>query len=301
MTDSIINRVSNIAYDIDTDKITLPKSIKIELASICNHKCTYCIVPKLKNIKSFISDEIFYKVINEAKRLKIPEIGLFHMGEGTLHPKFKNYISYVKKTYPECVIFITTNGILLDPLKYAVECNIKSIKFSLNGYNKLSHLDVTSCDTFDLIMQNMQELIEYRNNIQSKTQISASSIYYNNSEQDSFSEYLDTLVDKHYYTQIYNHAAKIDNKFIDLSNNSKILKHLCELPCFGLYNLCHIKTTGDINLCRFGIDEEFTIGNIMNSNLEDIWFSEKANKLRNDSTSGKLNTCNKCVGINNGL
>lgn len=39
----------------------------------------------------------------------------------------------------------------------------------------------------------------------------------------------------------------------------------------------------------------------MNSNLEDIWFSEKANKLRNDSTSGKLNTCNKCVGINNGL
>lgn len=295
---NIISRISNVAYNININDIGMPTSMKLELSSICNHKCSYCIVPSLKIKEKYMSEKIFYKALEEAKKNHFKEIGLFHMGEGTLHPQFCKFVEQIPNTFD---IFITTNGTQLDKLKYLVERNIRSIKISLNGYNREIHKKNTGVDTFDLVINNLKEIIKYRNEISSTTQISASSIFYNCKEQNEFVDKIEKIVDSYYYTQIYNQANKVDNKFIKLTDDKHIMKNTMNLPCFGLYNLCHIKVNGDVNLCRFGVDNEFTIGNIMNSSLDDIWFSKKAQTLRDKSTKGCLETCNKCVGISNGL
>lgn len=297
---NILDRVNNI-INVDTTNIQLPKSLKLELASVCNHKCSYCVVPLLKTSESFMSEKIFHKSVQEAHRLKIKEIGLFHMGEGTLHPQFNDYVDYIRNNYSDIDVFITTNGTQLDKLKYCIKQSIKSIKVSLNGYNKQSHLQLTGKDTFDLIIDNIKQLIDYRNSIKSSTQISASSIFYNCPEQNDFADNISKLVDCYYYTQIFNQANKIDNKYIQLTDDAKILKHNMDKPCFGLFNLCHIKSNGDINICRFGVDNEFTIGNILNNSLDDAWFSDKANDLRRKHLNDEIITCNKCVGIKDGI
>lgn len=301
MPETIVDRVSQIAHNIDTNEVKLPQSIKIELSSICNHKCSYCIVPKLHLNQYFMDFNVLKVVVEEAKRLNITEMGLFHMGEGTLHPLFTNYIDYIQTTYPQCKLFITTNGTKEEPLLYAIKKGVNSIKISLNGYNNESHREITGVDTFGIIIDNLKKMVEYRNKINSPTQISASSIFYNNEEQDTFANQLDSIVDKHYYTQIYNHASKVNNQFINLNDNPKIIHNLCSLPCFGLYNLCHVKINGDINLCRFGIDDEFVVGNILSDTLDNIWFSKKANNIRHKSLNKMIETCNRCVGISNGL
>lgn len=288
--ETIINRVHSI-MNIDIENIKLPTSLKLELSNICNHKCEYCIVPKLKQKEKFMSEKIFCKSLEEAKRLNFKEIGLFHMGEGTLHPKFCQFVEKIPLNFD---IFITTNGTQLDKLKYLVERNIKSIKISLNGYNREIHKRITGVDTFDLIINNLKELVKYRNEIKSSTQISASSIFYNCKEQEMFAQYIESIVDCYYYTEIFNHAGKVDNKHIDLTNDIRIIKNICTVPCISMYNLCQIKVNGDINVCKWGVDNEFVIGNILNDKIDDLWYSEKMQKIREKSNKKLNETCNKC-------
>lgn len=298
---SIIDRIKIASTSIDLSCSNLPTAVKLELSGVCNHKCYYCVVPTLKGLKKFMPIDVVNKTIEEVKRLNIKEIGLFHMGEGTLHPQFCEIIDIILNGC-NSKLFITTNGTRIDELKYLVKNNIQSIKFSLNGYNKETHLKATGVDTFDKIIENIKLLIKYRNDIISSTEISASSIFYNNTEQDDFVDKMSKIVDNYYFTEIYSHADKVINKYIDLTNNPRIINGLCgNIPCYGMYNLCHIKTNGDVNLCRWGVDDEFVIGNIMETPLDELWFSEKAMNLRNESLAGKLKTCNICTGIKNGI
>jgi radical SAM protein with 4Fe4S-binding SPASM domain len=294
---SIIDRIKTAATDFDVENIKPPLSVKLELSSVCNHRCVYCVVPTIKQPYTFMSDDVFHKSINDIKDFGIGEIGIFHMGEGTLHPKIVQYTEYIIKEIPTIKIFLTTNGTNINVLKQLVEKNINSIKFSLNGYNKEVHKKVTGVDNFDLIIDNLKNLIKYRNEINSSTEISASSICYDNDEQIKFSNEISNIVDNFYYTEIFNHAGKVDNKHIDVEDD-KIITNLCVLPCYGMYTLCHIKPNGDVNLCKWGVDDEFVIGNILNNSLKSIWFSDYANDLRKKSSNGNLKTCNKCVGYN---
>lgn len=292
-------RVESI-IKVDEKSIKLPRSVKLEMSGICNHKCPFCVVPKQDtNSYPFMSSETFNMSVSEMYRLKIKELGLFHMGEGTLHPELLTMVEYAKKSFDNFFeMFITTNGTSLSQLKGLVAYNIKSIKFSLNGFDKESHKKQAGVNDYDLIMGNLEALIKYRNEINSTTQISASSIYYNKPEQDEFSKKVSELVDNFYYTQLYNHAGKVDNKPVRLTEDIRILPGLNSKPCYGLFNLGHIKVNGIVNMCRFGVDDEFNLGHI-SEGLDKLWFSEKAQEIRRKHLEDKIETCNECLNFIN--
>jgi len=300
MTSKIKERIDTISHYVDIDNIKLPRSVKLELTAICNHKCIYCSLPKLQETLpiKFMTIDLYKRAVDNLESLKIQELGLFHMGEGTLHPQFNDLVKYAsnKKCFE---IFITTNGTKLDALKYCVEQNIKSIKFSLNGYNKKVHKEVTGIDDFESVISNLKELIAYRNFIRSKTEISASSIYYDNLEQEEFARKIADIADTFYMTQIYNHAGKVDNNFIELKNSPYLIMNMCNKPCYGLFTLGHIKVDGTINMCRFGMDHEFDIGHI-NEGFDKVWFGSKANEIRKKHLEDQIKTCNKCLGLSLG-
>jgi len=93
---------------------------------------------------------------------------------------------------------------------------------------------------------------------------------------------------------MYNHAGKVDIGLV--KDRDGVLNVKAKYPCIGMFKLCHVKTNGEVNLCRFGTDREFSVGNIMSSRLDDLWFSEKAMALRQAAKDGSLLTCVKCIG-----
>lgn len=292
--ETIKNRVDNIAHKVDTNNIMLPKSVKIELAAICNHKCSYCIVPKIKVKQSYILIDDFRIIMQELNSLGIKEIGLFHMGEGTLHPMFKGIIQYCTETFLDTRFFITTNGTQLEKLKYAVRKGINSIKFSLNGYNREKHKELVEVDDFDEIISNLKELVQYRNEIGSRTEISASSIFCPNKEAEEFATMISSIADNYYQTQIFNQAGQVDEDLEKPDKNKWVLPKLCEKPCFGLYNLGHIKVDGTINMCRFGTNDEFNIGHIKDG-FKNAWFGPKAMEIRERCLNDQIETCKICL------
>ena len=95
-------------------------------------------------------------------------------------------------------------------------------------------------------------------------------------------------------TQIYNHAGKVDNSFIELKDSPYLILNMCDKPCYSFYTLGHIKVDGTINICRFGMDHEFDIGHI-NDGFMECWFGEKARDIRARAKKDQIETCNKCL------
>jgi len=173
----ITKRISEMYDSVDDSTIVLPRTLRIELASVCNHKCGFCAAAHGSSYIPFISDRIFEQCVKEAVRLHIPEIGLFHMGEPTLHPKFKWLVAYLKRQYPDCRTYITTNGTSFDSMAYCVEHGIDSLKVSCNGYDRDTHLKITGVDDFELVIGNLKKLVSYRDKTASHTEISVSMVY----------------------------------------------------------------------------------------------------------------------------
>lgn len=67
------------------ESLDLPKTIKLGLTTECNHACLFCINPKIRQ-KQVMTEKVFNQILTEISRLKISNVGLYHMGESTLHP-----------------------------------------------------------------------------------------------------------------------------------------------------------------------------------------------------------------------
>ena len=122
---SIIDRIKIASTSIDLSCSNLPTAVKLELSGVCNHKCYYCVVPTLKGLKKFMPIDVVNKTIEEIRRLNIKEIGLFHMGEGTLHPQFCEIIDIILNGC-NSKLFITTNGTRIDEFRANAEMALQS-------------------------------------------------------------------------------------------------------------------------------------------------------------------------------
>lgn len=221
------------------------------------------------------------------------------MGESMLHPLFPQIIKLFKRKLTACRFYISTNGSIYNGLRCCVDNDIDSVKISLNCNNKKQHESTVGVDDFDLIVSNIKRTFEYRNATKSRTWLSFSSINSIFSTYDNaFITQMSRYVDECYMTPIYNHAGKVNIASMkDAVVSTQMIDTSTRCPCVAMYTMCHIKCNGDINLCRFGIDDGHTIGNIMTSNLKDIWFNDKAMKLRERARRNELSTCNNCIHV----
>ena len=89
-------------------KPPFPKEFLIDIASLCNHKCTFCSNPKMTDKKK-ANTKLVYNILEEARNEGSNSVGLFATGEPFLSKDLEGYIKFAKKIGYEYV-FINTNG-----------------------------------------------------------------------------------------------------------------------------------------------------------------------------------------------
>ena len=77
-------------------KPPFPKEFLIDIASICNHKCTFCSNPHMTDKKK-ANSKLVYRILEEARNEGSNSVGLFATGEPFLNKDLENYIKFVKK------------------------------------------------------------------------------------------------------------------------------------------------------------------------------------------------------------
>lgn len=128
------------------------KSLYVEfpLSGHCNQNCISCGAFSPLSEKEFLNYSIFKKDI---ARLADIDIGhnlvkmlIFTGGEPLLNPEIIKFIELAHQYFPNCVINIQTNGILLGkmPEKFWTACKDNNVRFSLTNYPTLKESDIAA-------------------------------------------------------------------------------------------------------------------------------------------------------------
>ena len=232
-------------------------TIEICITEICTRKCGFC--PRsdsslYPNQKLFMSKDTILNIAT--KCLEGGFEGDFHFsgfGESFTHPDFFELTSIFRDKVPNNFILLTTNGDLLN------ETNINTV--IKRNFNKV----VVSCYDGEDSKNKFIKLFEKN----SFFNYDIRELWFNPNEN------VESLINRNGFN---NRAGSVNVETPNTSKNS---------PCFLPFYKLVIDWNGEALLCCNDWKRAHKgFGNINNTSLRDIWYSEEFNKVRSDLSKG---------------
>ena len=279
------------------------KQIYIEITNICNLNCSFC--PKTSRPKKFMTVEEFDLITNEISPLT-KTVCLHLMGEPLLHPNIKEIFSICAQK--NLNVYLTTNGTLikqnLDLLKtgYAkkISISLHSYEANDNSFSLDNYLEDTlfSCKE---ISEKSKTYIEFRlwnesidknakNTLNCKiidkiNKIFSTNLSFNNIQSKK------RINDKIYisFADVFEWPIEINNK---QKNSIK--------SCYGLRSHFGILCDGTVVACCLDSEGKLALGNIFESNINDILNSQRAQNIRKGFSDRNVSEefCKTCTFSN---
>ncbi len=249
------------------------KKIYIEITNNCNLNCDFCIHNERK--AKFMSMEEFKLILSKIKN-HTKYIYLHVLGEPLLHPEINEFINEASKDF---YVNITTNGYLIKVIEN--NKNIRQLNISLHSatINKESYLE----NIFNVVNKlKKYTFINYR--------------LWTNKDK----VILDTLKRKYHFQNPFSNRLD-ENIFIDLSSKftwpdleNNISKK--KGKCYAIKDHIAILVDGTVVPCCLDAKGVINLGNIFESNLNDILNSSKVLSMKKGFEENKLTEelCTHC-------
>jgi len=288
-----------------------PIKMLVETSNLCNINCESCPTPRrlIKRERKNMAFSDFRKIIDNSKDI-ISKVILHWTNEPLTNPELPDFIRYCKnqglKTY------LSTNGILLNKKvsKELIKSGLNEIDICLDGMSRESYKYFRGVDKFEIVENNIEEMVKIRNELNSKILIKLQFIITkkNESEIKEFEEYCKKLK-VNYFIKTFA-LVKVNNteeererlfkKFLPNKTNLSrynISHELKRKPkrCNAPYVSFAVTVDGDIVPCCFDFQGNFIYGNIIKDKLSEILKSEKAIRIRKLGYERKLEVCKLCL------
>lgn len=311
--------------DMRNGKVISPKTVRIDLNTICNHSCSFCLYQSTNGLKSLnlstempsrlqIDENRLIQLIKEFEDCGINSLVFLGGGEPTIHPSFEKIIEATNNTKLEYGII--TNGSRIDRiLPYKEAQGFKWVRVSLDAakedtWRKIHRPHFKRKYSFENILKNIERL---------------------QNERPDFFRGLSFIVGKENYQEVYDFIKLgqnlgVDNARIGLEygkgfgdRNSDLIplvieqiekgkKHF-ESEQFKVFNrvserkedigtkrdysTCGFKELStnlgaDLNLytCCFGkYTPQHRIGSLKDRSFAELWFNHKKEFLKNFNIS----------------
>lgn len=177
--ETIENRINTILKNINfNEHPPFPnKNLLIEVTNHCNNTCLFCANRKMTRKKDFINPRIVEKVLKDCYNLGTREVGFYATGEPLINKKLEEYILFAKNIGYQ-YIYLTTNGILADKdrIDKIFENGLDSLKFSINAINSETYRIIHGTDNFNIVMRNLQNAYNVKQEKYNDKKISVSYI-----------------------------------------------------------------------------------------------------------------------------
>jgi len=249
---------------IDKQGMPLFSRIEIETINRCNGSCTFCPVNKNDDPRKQekMTDELFDKIINELHELDYSgDVGLFANNEPFLDTRLEAFAKKTRELLPKARIEIYSNGTLIK-LERFIEIIPYLDLLVIDNYNdKLKWHDT---------VKEIREYLKQHPEFKSKVSI-----------------------------RMRKETALMSSRGGQAPNNSKkkALPISCLLPFYHFY----IRPDGKTGLCCVDALAKYTIGDVSQQSLKDVWYSENYDKIRELIRQGRdrLDVCNHCDSYGN--
>jgi len=250
----------------------------IEIINICNYNCYFC-GSQYVNKHKILSNDVFFKIIDDAKKIGIDELDLTPIdGEVFIDPEFIEKLNYV---LPDFSVSFYTN---FSKCNEAVQDKLKKLTEKYQG-----KLDIRISDYGDGCLEDFITLTRktendwniYRNNLEYAKKINLPiEISYRGINYDFYNGV--DIIDKEEFTK-------------NIREKNKTRTGVCSLQFIPRLNM-----NGNMVYCLCGeseltVDTELLLGNIYKTSLEDVYFSKKRLEIFTNQTKNIYNeSCSNC-------
>lgn len=274
-----------------------PKKLMIEVTNNCNSKCIFCGNCNMTRKRSFVSEKIVKKALEQGIVMGIREVGFYTNGEPLLDKNIEKYIEYAKKNLYDYV-YITTNGILANKnrVKALFDSGLDSIKFSINSIEKENYKNMQGVNCFEKVVENLRNTYyikksQYPNK---KVYVSYVKTKINNYKDDEIKHFFEEYCDGVLIQEVRNQGGLISNiEKLKINNHENIYN----LPCFYPFNTVIVTCEGYITACCMDFQNYLVYGNLNEKKLQDIWNNDVIQELRRKHLNGKIEDtiCKNCI------
>lgn len=264
------------------------RKVYVEITNICNMNCSFC--PETKRAKATMSKEQFEYIAKQITEYT-DYVYLHVKGEPLLHPDLKEILNICEKYNLKANI--STNGILLNQ-KYELLKNIRQLNISLHSFEN----------------NNQEKLETYLNNVLNCTDALVENgviVRYKLWNDNTLNNNNITIqkLEQKYNINIQSTSYKkdiklMDNVFLSIKqpfNWPKIeSENKEEGTCYGLRRQIAILVDGTVVPCCVDNNGDIDLGNIFETNLEEILNTNKALKIKRNFENNKCAhaLCKKC-------
>jgi radical SAM protein with 4Fe4S-binding SPASM domain len=277
-----------------------PREIFLDLTSYCNHACVFCSNQYLKNKKT-MDETMVLRVLKEAYDCGVRDLGLYATGESFLIKNLAQYIAAAKRIGYE-YLFITTNGALATPerVQAVLEAGLDSIKFSISAGTKETYKEIQGRDDFDLVINNLKWISNYRKESGRKFRIYVTMVYTNRTKNEI--ETLKNIVlpyidewDPHLLTNQCGNMYE-NNEIGEIPQGNPRGRGQTEI-CFQPFKGFTITPEGYVSACVLDYSKDLIVGDMNKKSLKEIWEGEvyKAFRWRHLAKDLKGMICYNCM------
>lgn len=264
-----------------------PYVIYIDPCGACNLNCTFCPCNTSQECKKERHEkmdfDLFCKIVDDMKKFpeKVRVVYLFCFGEPLLNPRIFDMISYLKKSDVCDVIRMYTNGLLLTPevSDQLVDSGLDLLRVSLNGLTQEHYKE------FCQVNMDYQKFLEHLHYFYQVSRgkvefvIKVSNLFLETKENkqllhDLFYDQCDYL----FVEDIYDTWSEFDGVTTKEENRmdcGRVEKEICSSPMTTMV----IHSNGAVSPCCADWKFSVVYGNVGDTALEELWYSEDLKKL----------------------
>ncbi len=276
-----------------------PIHLDIEPTNACNLLCPMCprtvLIEDKEKKKNFnigsMKLETYKKIIDEAVEIGVYSIKLNWLGEPLVHPNIVDMVSYAKEKGIEDVMFNTNAALLTKEMsRKLIEAGLDKLFFSFDSPYKEKYEEIRVGAKYEETLDNIKYIVKLRSELKKDiplTRVSMVLMEENKDEYEEFIELFKDIVDVVAYVEYRDPIGK-EGREIHEDNG---------FACSQLWQRMFISWDGDCIVCCADNEKGYSVGNIHENRIKDIWKNEKYNAIRNNHRIGhwyNINVCEKC-------
>ncbi len=298
----------------------MPVAIEVHPTAVCNHRCIHCSYKERNENRASLSSEVMTELIDSIIAMNIRAVYFSGGGEPTLYPGLAGYIERLYSNGIESSI-ITNASFFKEKGLIPIADKLNYIAISVPGVDRETFHTITGTDNLEKVLSLPSQIKEYH---KENSPILGSRVVLTNKNYKSVKDFLRILKEREFDYALFKivrdyedngqglsreeeeylkreieECGKLDEDFTNLNsifNYRKMpeFKHKCWANQFGM--IANVSTDGKVYPNIVEIDkEEFCIGNLYETSLEEMWNSEQHKKVKERSNEKWLKgECKNC-------
>ncbi len=284
--------------EFDLPRTDFPRRVLFEMTSICNTRCRMCPQVNLKRKAVHMDAAKYLSVLDELDFYGLEGLWLYHFGESLTHPKFRELVDYAGTKKNLGIIWLSTNGILLDASMqdFLLSSCIAYLNFSLQSLSVEKYREIAPKSPAEKILANLESLVDKkRGRLLQKPFFRLQII-----EQEWTRDDLDP-----YLSRFFEHCDLISINMLEhtdlpFNQGGKTLReHRERVKCSRLGRSdCFINSDGTVAVCDNAYNNELDIGSVWENSVHEVWNGPGRKKLlamNDDGSLWDVPLCSECT------